>query len=131
MKKRLIKSIIISLSLFGILVGYFIINKKFDIGLPCFINKTTGLFCPGCGITRMLFALLRLEIKEAFFYNPLIFIMLPFIIIYYIYFLYLYVIDNTDKFYRLFPWYSWVIVGILVISFTIARNLPYFTFLRP
>lgn len=30
-----------------------------------------GVPCPGCGMTRALFALLRLDVAEAFYYHPL------------------------------------------------------------
>lgn len=42
-------------------------------GVPCFYYITTGLYCPGCGISRMFIALLSLDIKAAFEYNPVCF----------------------------------------------------------
>ena len=51
----------------------------FNITIPCIYTKLFGVHCPGCGLTRALIALLRLDIKSAWDWNPLIFIVLPFI----------------------------------------------------
>lgn len=45
----------------------------------CPIRKLTGLECPGCGGTRMLKSILKLDIKSAFLFNPYMFITLPII----------------------------------------------------
>lgn len=37
----------------------------------CPLLYTVGIPCPGCGMTRALFALLRLDLAEAFYYHPL------------------------------------------------------------
>lgn len=47
--------------------------------LPCPIYYITGISCPGCGMTRALFAALRLDFAAAFHYHPL-WIGLPFAI---------------------------------------------------
>ncbi|HHT96805.1 MAG TPA: DUF2752 domain-containing protein [Clostridiales bacterium] len=36
--------------------------------------------CPGCGITRAHFALLRFDFKQAYHYHPLFFIAIPIIL---------------------------------------------------
>ena len=41
------------------------------ISLPCLFNKVTGLLCPGCGNTRAAVAILKLDFKAAFAYNPM------------------------------------------------------------
>lgn len=38
---------------------------------PCGINELTGLYCPGCGITRSIYCLLEGRIFYSFLYNPL------------------------------------------------------------
>lgn len=42
------------------------------IAPPCLFHRVTGLNCPGCGGTRALSAMLRLDFATAFWYNPLI-----------------------------------------------------------
>ncbi len=49
-----------------------------NIGCP--IKFITGISCPGCGMTRALFSLLRLDVKSAVYYHPLVFVM-PVIVI--------------------------------------------------
>ena len=41
------------------------------IGIPCLFRKITGFLCPGCGNSRAVLALLRLDIAEALRYNLL------------------------------------------------------------
>lgn len=46
----------------------------------CPIYKVTGLKCPGCGGTRMLKSILRFDFKQAFLFNPFLFITIPIMI---------------------------------------------------
>ena len=41
-------------------------------GIPCFFYKVTSFYCPGCGFTRAVFALLHFDIYQALRYNLLI-----------------------------------------------------------
>ena len=50
------------------------------LAIPCPIRKITGLLCPGCGITTLFICLFRLNIKEAFYANPFLFITMPYLI---------------------------------------------------
>ncbi len=43
----------------------------------CMFRVTTGLNCPGCGMTRCLAALLHGNLAQAFAYNPLFVVLLP------------------------------------------------------
>ncbi|MBE6680527.1 MAG: DUF2752 domain-containing protein [Ruminococcaceae bacterium] len=42
-------------------------------GIPCVFYTVTGLYCPGCGVTRMLLAILLLDFKSAFLFHPVLF----------------------------------------------------------
>ncbi len=46
---------------------------------PCPWYSLTGYQCPGCGSQRALHALLHLRIVEAFYYNPLLVVALPYL----------------------------------------------------
>lgn len=52
-------------------------STGFNITIPCIYTKLLGVHCPGCGLTRALMALLRLDVKGAWDWNPLIFLVLP------------------------------------------------------
>lgn len=44
---------------------------------PCPFHAITGLFCPGCGITRALHALVHFDLARAFAMNALVVASLP------------------------------------------------------
>lgn len=46
----------------------------FRLGITCPFKFITGISCAGCGMTRAWLALLRLDIKGAFYYHPLFFL---------------------------------------------------------
>ncbi len=54
---------------------FVLLAVSFTVGCP--FNRLTGLKCPGCGITRMILSVFRLDFKAAFFYNPAIFCLVP------------------------------------------------------
>ena len=46
-------------------------------GIPCAFHVATGYLCPGCGVTRMLVSLLRLDFAAAFRWNAVLLCLLP------------------------------------------------------
>lgn len=46
-----------------------------------FLMLTGGLRCPGCGSQRAIHALLHLQFKDAFMFNPLVVISIPFLVL--------------------------------------------------
>lgn len=79
---------------------------------PCPFKKLTGLECPGCGSQRAFHALLHLRPDEAFRFNPLALVAMPFV-----------VYDQiTGKGPLRHPQAPWVILGI-VILWWILRNI--------
>lgn len=73
MKKSIIK---IYCALIAVGITYFVIIKTTGLTIPCYINSKTGLLCPGCGITRMFLNLSKFQFVDAFFCNPVIFVLL-------------------------------------------------------
>ncbi len=123
MKQRLYRVIKAYIVIIVIFISYFFINKYTGFGIPCPFNKLTGLLCPGCGVTRCLFSILQLHFREAFNYNPLVFIYLPFIIAYILYKDYLYVYNKKDKILVKIPSIFTYILLIITIAFGIIRNI--------
>jgi len=123
MNKRIRKIIIRDVLLLALLIGYYFFNKYTGIYVPCIIHKITGLKCPGCGITHLVFALLHLDFHEAFISNPLVFIYIPFIIAYFIYFDYLYIYQKKDKIICKIPNWVWVILIIITLGYGVIRNM--------
>ena len=110
--------------LFAIGIFTIVIYFKFSDGIPCFFYKQTGLYCPGCGITRAFLSLLQLNIYQAFRYNMIVIILLPFFIAYLIY---KWIFKGKKK----IPNIIWCCLLIFTISFGILRNIPMFSFLAP
>ena len=131
MKKRILEVISILISTILILIGYYFLNKNYHYRIPCIFHEITGLYCPGCGTTRLIFALLEGHIKEAFNYNRLVFILLPFIISYYIYYSYLYIFNKKDNIiYKIPNIYIYILLSITIL-FGILRNIDTFSYLKP
>lgn len=91
----------------------------------CPIYKFFGLYCPGCGLTRMLLSMIKLDFYQAFRYNPLMFIL------FFVLFVYLIIclikkknplkINNKVAYVLLF----------IIIAYGIIRNIPTFDYLIP
>jgi hypothetical protein len=131
MKKRILKVIFFLIISILLLIGYYFLNRKIGFGIPCPIHRTTGLYCPGCGITRMLFALMELNFAKAFRYNQLLFIILPLLVAYIVYQIYLYIMDKKDEILVKIPSIVYYILLFIVIAWGVIRNLEAFPFLRP
>ena len=59
----------------GLLYAFLV--RRFGVGVPCPVYALTGLSCPGCGVSRMCLALLRLDFAEAFRQNRCVLLLLP------------------------------------------------------
>ena len=129
--KRIRKLILSLLIIIIMLIFFLYLNKNYGFYIPCLFHKLTNLYCPGCGITRSIVSLLKGNISEAFKYNQLVFILLPFLTIYFIYKIYLYLTNSQDKIIKKIPNITWIILLIITILFGILRNIKYFPFLRP
>ena len=52
---------------------YFILTNKYS----CPVKKYLGFNCPSCGLTRALKSLLYLNLKQSFYYHPMLIFILP------------------------------------------------------
>ena len=59
--------------------GYTLWVNLTHLSIPCPFHAVTGLWCPGCGVTRMCLALLRLDIAGAWQANAVLLVLLPFL----------------------------------------------------
>lgn len=90
--------------------------------LPCIFNKITGWYCPGCGMTRAVHSILRLNFYQAVRFNALIFIIpLPLILYYFMQYKGKYSMGKVLL----------VFMIIVVLAYGIMRNLDVFRFLAP
>ncbi len=72
-RRALYKKIAIGL---GIGIAYYLFVTLTGWAIPCPLYAITGLYCPGCGITRMFISLLSLEFAQAFHNNAVVCVLL-------------------------------------------------------
>lgn len=58
-------------------LGYAAFVSATGLFLPCLFRAATGLMCPGCGVSHMCLALLRLDLADAWAANPGLLAVLP------------------------------------------------------
>ncbi len=126
MNKRKTNLKLAIIAILGFLL-YYLLNLYTGFAIFCPFHKFTGLYCPGCGVTRLLFSLIKLDFYQAFRYNPLVFILL---IIGIIYLLIKFILKKFNIIIKV-PNYVWYILIIIVIIYGILRNIPEFDWLAP
>ena len=119
-----IRDIIVLIVIFLI---YAILIIRFDIGIPCVFYEITGLYCPGCGITRLCLSLFEGDIYQAFRYNPIIFINLPILFILFV----LNIFFKKNKNIKKITDVIIIFLATITIIFGVIRNIPIFSFLAP
>lgn len=67
------------LGLLALGLGYAAFIHITGWAVPCLFRQVTGLKCPGCGVTSMCLALLRLDFAAAFWWNPGLMVLAPFL----------------------------------------------------
>ena len=89
MKKRILNVIVLIILL--ILFLLFSLKVLEIIKFKCIFRELFGIYCAGCGTTRMIKSLLRLKIYKSFMYNPVMFIYFILLGMYFIYNVILYI----------------------------------------
>ncbi len=101
-------------------------------GGKCFLYEYTGLYCPACGGTRAVNALLHGDFLLALGYNLLILLLLP--VFLYAGYLIIYMIVKKKSVNSLLikPYLLWLFFMVIILYF-LFRNIPHplFSFLRP
>ncbi len=72
-----------NLGVFLLIVAVYVLVMSVS-GIGCPVRWVTGISCPGCGMSRALFSLLRLDFGDAFRYHPLIFPVILFVPYYFL-----------------------------------------------
>ena len=102
---------------------FVIVLQKLGVApsLPCGIHMVFHVYCPGCGGTRALTALLQGKILDSLGYNPMI-ILGIFLILYYELGVVITLLKKSGKkylYFRLWPVYAYLILGII---FAVVRD---------
>ena len=124
------KKILLTAGMICLAVSYYALYKTTGLAFPCLWYEITGWFCPGCGLTRMLESLVSGKFYQAFRFNPLVFLLLPFGIGLFGDYLYNRVRGRQPLINRLPEWF-WVTLILVALVFGLMRNLGPFKFLAP
>ncbi len=100
-----------------------IIWKIMNGQMPCLFQELTGLYCPGCGGTRAVKALMKGDVITSFLYHPLIIYMILVAVIFV--FSYLFYAKTKNPKFRLHfdNKYAYIGIGIIVINFVVKNYL--------
>lgn len=103
-------------------VLYLCILRDFLPRVPCFFSTFMGIYCPGCGGTRALSALLHGHFLRALWYHPFI----PYFVFIYFGFLLTQGLRKLGikriRGWKFHYWYLWTGLAILTVNF-IVKNI--------
>lgn len=103
-------------------------HPAFPFPLSCAVYEFTGLYCPGCGAGRACRALLQFQFVEAFCYNPVFVVLLPFIGLYFAVRMADWVITGGNHVDKKISARLLVAVLVLVLLYGVLRNIPAYPF---
>ena len=98
--------------------------------IPCVFNLATGLYCPGCGITRMVLSLAQFDFVSAAHNNLIVFSLMVPVCAYLLMKLIRYITKGETR-YTLTDKIVIIVIALAMFAFWIMRNLPQFSFLAP
>lgn len=128
-RKRLMIVIIINVMILAGGALLYLLYDNTGNGVECRIYRLTGCYCPSCGVTRMMYSLIRdHDLWQAFRYNPMLFYSMPMLVVLYV--------QQSVVFVRTGGLSDWMadfakVWGFLMVLFCILRNIPAFDFLAP
>lgn len=111
-------------------LGYAFVVRVTGIAIPCPLHAVTGLYCPGCGITRMCLALLRLDLHGAWQANAMMLLLLPWLAAVLCSWAVRYIKTGQKNLTRAQNIIIWSCC-VLLLLFGILRNIPMFAFWAP
>lgn len=121
MSKRTKIIILASVAAILLLCYYLLDPAQFPWTPKCVFHELTGWECPGCGSQRMLHALLHGNIAEAWHYNALFLLLIPFLIPM------VYIELNREKYPRTYAAVNSLVViiplALIIVGWGIVRNL--------
>lgn len=119
----------IAIIIIAILVSIIYLMILDLINFECPYRNLLHIYCPGCGTTRMLKSLLKLDIYQSFRYNPLMFIILVILLPIYIIINIIYYRKNK-KILKISKT-TIIVFFIIIIIYFILRNLKIGIYLIP
>ena len=98
-------------------------RMAYHLPIPCLFHELFHLYCPGCGGTRAIDALLQGDFLHSFLYHPFILYVALVFAYYYISAGYTFLIKRNGKIYYEIP--IWILIGAVVVVIVnfIVRNI--------
>lgn len=108
----------------GFAVLYYFFNPSVERFFPsCPFYTATGWQCPGCGSQRAIHELLHFNFIEAFQYNALLVLFVPYVLAYFVF----EIKSVKDRWMEekkyIYGKKAFIVIGCLVVLFFIVRNL--------
>lgn len=113
-----------------LIVG-FISMWYLNISIPCVYYELTGIYCPGCGMTRAFLSLLKLDFYQALRYNAFSIIVAVLLALYIFGAIYGWLFNKINFMEKKIPSLAWIIFIVALLVYGILRNIPLFSFLAP
>ena len=89
----------------------------------CGFYAATGLYCPGCGMTRALHSVIHGDIIRAFQFNALLVVVLPILMYFYVWWMTWAFTGRELPSLKVSRRVTWALVGLLAL-FIVGRNFP-------
>lgn len=113
----MVQTVIISL----ILVSYIFLRSSIVEKVPkCIIKEKFNILCPACSGTSFAIEMANFRFIKAFFIHPIFFILVVYLITMDIIYFFNVLFNKNIKIFR---WWHVLIWGILLIIYTILRNI--------
>lgn len=95
----------------------------YQLPTDCMFHELFHLYCPGCGGTRAIDALLRGDFLHSFLYHPMVIYIVLTFVYYYIAAGYTFLIKRNGKIYYKIPIWVLMVAAILLIGYFVLRNI--------
>lgn len=111
-----------------ILIVYRYLRIRLPIlAIPCLLRTFTGYYCPGCGGTRAVYALLHLQLWRSFGYHP----MVPYVAAVYVWFMVSQTIEKISHHklrigMKWNPVWLWIALVILLVNVLVKDGALFF-----
>lgn len=128
LKYRIMIIVLLIITVFAGVIFLYTLGFGKGVPLACPIYECTGLYCPGCGAGRACYSILHGQFYRAFRFNPLMVILLPWIVIYYLICIMQWLIRGKETFSGKISWKIPAFILGIVLLYGIIRNIHVYPF---